>query len=85
MARVPSAYGAISNAPSGPFQKIVRASASRSAKSRADSGPMSRPIRSAGIASAGTTSCFASAEKASAATMSVGRTISTPRSAASAR
>ena len=41
---------------------------------------MSRPIRSAGIASAATTSCSASAANAVAATTSVGSTISTPRS-----
>ncbi len=82
---MPAAYGAISNAPIGPFQKTVRQSASFSAKSALDSGPMSRPIRSAGIASAATTSWAASALNASAATTSTGRTISTPSFSARSR
>ena len=69
----------------GPFQNTVRQSLSFSANSTPDSGPMSRPIRSAGIAPAGTTSWSASAENAVAATMSTGRTISTPRSLAWSR
>src|SRR5665648_819082 len=84
-ARVPAANGSISNTPGGPFQTIVLASASLAAKSTAESGPMSRPIRPSGIASAATTSCAASAAKASATTMSVGSTISTPAATACAR
>ena len=84
-ALVPAAYGAISNAPIGPFQKTVCVSLSFSANSAEDFGPMSSPSRSAGIASAATTSWSASAENAVAATMSTGRTISTPLASASSR
>ncbi len=72
--RVPSAYGAISNTPIGPFQNTVRAPSSAAVNARTLSGPMSRPRRSAGIASAGTTSCSASALNAVAATTSTGST-----------
>src|SRR5665811_1056572 len=84
-ARVPAAKGSISKTPGGPFHTMVFASASLAAKRAAESGPMSRPIRPSGIASAGTTSCAASAAKASATTMSVGSTISTPAAVACSR
>ncbi len=84
-ARVPPENASNSNTPAGPFQTTVFASTILLAKSVAESGPMSRPILSAGIASAATTSCGESAANASATTMSVGRTISTPFFSASAR
>jgi len=84
-ALVPPAKASNSNTPMGPFQTIVFASTILEANSVAESGPMSRPMRSAGIASAATTSYSAPAEKPAAATMSVGRTISTPDSLAVAR
>ena len=89
-ARVPAAKAGNSNTPIGPFQNTVFEARTRSAKAAAVTGPMSRPIPEApngvsSIASAGATTCSASAEKADATTTSVGSTSSTPRSAASAR
>src|SRR5439155_6997344 len=46
---VPSAKRGHSKTPIGPFQKIVRASAMRSAKSSRVSGPMSSPSQPSGI------------------------------------
>ena len=84
-ARVPAAKAGNSNTPIGPFQNTVFASASFDANRSRDAGPMSRPMCPAGIASAATTVGGASAANWAATTMSVGRTSSTPRSAALAR
>ena len=70
--RVPSAKGASSKTPIGPFQNTVRAPCSASVNRVTERGPMSRPIRSAGIACTSTTSWGASAAKRSAATTSTG-------------
>ena len=82
---MPSANGAISKAPMGPFQKTVRVSASFSAYSCAEAGPMSRPIMSAGMASAATVTVSVSAENSRPQMTSTGSTISTPVSSARRR
>src|SRR5689334_5793755 len=74
-ALVPAAYGASSNTPIGPFQKTVPAVPTAAANLAADSGPMSRPIWSAGMASAATTRCGASAAILAATTRSDGSSI----------
>ena len=74
-ARVPAAYGASSNTPIGPFQKTVPAFPMAAANLAADCGPMSRPIWSAGMASAATTWCGASAAISAATTRSDGSSI----------
>ena len=76
--RVPSANAGISKTPMGPFQTIVRASASAAAYALAVSGPMSRPIQSGGISPTLTTRVGASAENSGAMTTSTGSRISTP-------
>src|ERR1700761_19520 len=81
-ALVPAANAGNSNTPIGPFQNTVLASASLDANSSLEAGPMSRPMCPSGIASAATTAAGASAANRGATTMSVGRTSSTPRSAA---
>ena len=73
--RVPSANGAISNTPIGPFQKTVLARPRTSANAATDSGPMSRPSQPSGMASTATVCVAASAANASATTTSVGSTI----------
>src|SRR5690606_1007450 len=78
-ARVPAANAGNSNTPIGPFQNTVLDAATRSANAAAVSGPMSSPIPDApngvcSIASAGATTCSASAEKPEATTTSVGST-----------
>src|SRR5690606_36438168 len=73
--RVPSANGASSNTPIGPFQNTVAAPESTSANAATDAGPMSRPFHPSGMASAATVCVFASAENSSATTTSVGSTI----------
>ena len=73
--RVPSANGASSNTPIGPFQNTVFALASTCANASTDSGPMSRPFHPSGIFSTGTVRVFASAENSSATTTSTGSTI----------
>ena len=73
--RVPSANGASSNTPIGPFQNTVFAPASTCANAATDSGPMSRPFHPSGIFSTGTVRVFASAENSSATTTSTGSTI----------
>ena len=72
--RVPSANGASSNTPIGPFQNTVFALASTCANAATDSGPMSRPFQPSGIFSTGTVRVLASAEKSSATTTSTGST-----------
>ena len=85
VATVPWSKGAISKAPSGPFQKTVRASLTASANARADSGPMSSPIWSSEMESAATVVAGASALNSGATRMSVGSRISTPLSVERAR
>src|SRR6185369_17848980 len=66
--RVPTANGASSKTPIGPFQNTVRAPSSADENVATLWGPMSSPIRSAGIASAATVSYSASAANAVATT-----------------
>src|SRR5205085_9659367 len=73
---VPSAKRGHSNTPIGPFQKIVRAPAIRSAKASRVAGPMSSPSQPSGSASYGTTRASASASNAAAATTSEGSSTS---------
>src|SRR5262249_28877242 len=82
-ARVPSANGAISNTPMGPFQKTVRASASTAPYRSAVIGPMSRPSQPSRISAASTVSVSASAANLSAMTTSAGSMILSPDSASS--
>ena len=89
-ARVPSAKGAISNTPTGPFQKMVFAALIFSAKISRVLGPMSRPSASAPSlppvrSSMGRISVLASAENASDQTTSTAVMISVPFSGASFR
>src|SRR5581483_979066 len=69
---VPSAKRGHSKTPIGPFQKIVRASASASAKRARVSGPMSRPSHPSGSSSNPQTHVSASASNAAAPTTSTG-------------
>lgn len=87
---VPAANGSSSKTPMGPFQNTVVEPRMIVANASAVSGPMSSPspVAPAGVpsmASARVTSWAASAENPSATTTSVGSTIFTPRSSASAR
>mmetsp|Transcript_16974 Transcript_16974/g.34946 ORF Transcript_16974/g.34946 Transcript_16974/m.34946 type:complete len:220 (-) Transcript_16974:462-1121(-) len=73
IAKVPLAKASNSKTPMGPFQMTVLQSARAAEISFVASGPLSSPIQPSGMAVAGTTCVFASAEKASATTMSEGR------------
>ena len=72
--RVPSANGASSNTPIGPFQNTVCAPVSTCPNAAADAGPMSSPFHPSGIASADTMRLGAEAETSSATTTSTGST-----------
>ena len=72
--RVPSANGASSNTPIGPFQNTVFALASTCANASTDSGPMSRPFQPSGICSTGTVGVRLGGNS-SATTTSTGSTI----------
>src|SRR5690606_3691059 len=69
---VPSAKGAHSKTPMGPFQTMVRARSISRANSRRVLGPMSSPCQSAGISSTSTTLRLASSANLSATTTSTG-------------
>ena len=81
-ASVPLAKAGNSNTPIGPFQITVPAPATAPQYSFTVSGPMSRPCQPSGISPALTTWLLASGAKASAHTVSTGRSSFTPLAAA---
>src|SRR5690606_37666765 len=78
MAIVPSEKASHSKTPMGPFQTMVRALCTAAANSSRVFGPMSSPCQSGGMASTGTTLCWASGANRSATTTSTGSNSSTP-------
>mmetsp|Transcript_8087 Transcript_8087/g.17423 ORF Transcript_8087/g.17423 Transcript_8087/m.17423 type:complete len:221 (+) Transcript_8087:273-935(+) len=75
---VPEANFSISKTPIGPFMMTVLAVERHSFWALVVSGPLSSPIHPSGMASEETTLLLASAEKASAMTMSLGRRMVLP-------
>ena len=80
--RVPSANGASSNTPIGPFQNTVFAPARTCANAVTDSGPMSRPFHPSGIFSTGTVRCSPRPRSRRRPPRRVGSTILPPTPAA---